>query len=406
MVNKGLVSFIIKKYLTFDKVNPFISISAILAFVGVCIGVMVLIITMAVMRGLSEEFKSKLFTMNYPLSISSIYEDGVNEQLLKRLESKYPDMIFSPYISSQVMIQSAGSISAGLLFGVDPKREVLVNSIYKEASKYANVNTTYHLIVGDGFRKDLRLHKNKKVTLYFSMLDSSGLSMMPKLKRFEYESSFKSGLVAYDDGYLYTSLQAVANVLHKNPKNYDGIHVFSKNPHKDLYVLKSEFNNKEDFHIGVIGWWEQNGNFFSAMELEKKAMLVILMLIVIVASLNILSSLMMTLMSRRKEIALLLSLGASKKEVKKIFLNLGLYIGVAGIACGLVLGFLGIYVLNNTSLLSLPEDVYGTSHIDLTLSLADFSIISIGSLVVVFLFSYYPAKLATKINVLDVLRNE
>ena len=406
MINKTLVKFIIKKYLTFDRVNPFISISAILAFVGVCIGVMVLIITMAVMRGLSEEFKSKLFTMNYPLSITSIYDDGVNEQLLNRLESKYPNMIFSPYISSQVMIQSDGSISAGLLFGVDPQKEKLVNSIYKEAVKYANLNDTYHLIVGDGFRKDLRLNYNKKVTLYFSMLDSSGLSLMPKLKRFKYKSAFKSGLVAYDNGYLYTSLKAISNVIHKSPNSYDGIHVFSPNPRKDIWVLKKEFNTKEDFHIGVLGWWEQNGNFFSAMELEKKAMLVILMLIVIVASLNILSSLLMTLMSRRKEIALLLSLGASKKEVKKIFLNLGLYIGVAGIVCGLILGFLGIYVLNNTSLLSLPEDVYGTSHIELTLSLIDFFIISIGSFVVVFLFSYYPAKLATKINVLDVLRNE
>jgi putative ABC transport system permease protein len=396
----------IRKYLTFDKTNPFISISAILAFVGVCIGVMVLIITMAVMRGLSEEFESKLFVMNYPLTLTSVYSDGVDEELLLRIEKKFPNMLFSPYRSSQVMIQSGGQISAGLLFGVDPKREKLVNSIYKKAISDVNLDNKYHLIVGDGFKKDLFLHSGKKVTLYFSLLDPAGLSLMPKLKRFTYASSFKSGLMAYDSGYLYTSLKSVANMANKNEKHYDGIHIYSKEPKADMALLRQEFKNKEDFHLGIVGWWEQNGNFFAAMELEKRAMLVVLMLIVIVASLNILSSLLMTLMSRRKEIALLLSMGANAKEIKKIFLNLGLYIGVFGIIFGIILGFLGIYILDTTNLISLPEDVYGTSNLNLSLGMGDFSIIVLGSLIVVFLFSYYPAKLATKLNVLDVLRNE
>ena len=114
----------------------------------------------------------------------------------------------------------------------------------------------------------------------------------------------------------------------------------------------------------------------------------------------------MTVMSRRKEIALLLSLGASTKEIKHIFLRLGIIIGYAGIIVGIALGFGGIYILENFDIISIPADVYGTNKLPLVLDMIDFISIVIGSMVIVFLSSYYPAVKATKIDVLDVLRNE
>jgi putative ABC transport system permease protein len=130
------------------------------------------------------------------------------------------------------------------------------------------------------------------------------------------------------------------------------------------------------------------------------------MLIILIASLNIISSLLMTVMSRRKEIALLLSLGASIKEVKHIFLRLGIIIGFSGIILGIGLGFGGIFILENFNIISLPADVYGTNKLPLVLDIIDFVSIVIGSIVIVFLSSYYPALKATQIDILDVLRNE
>ena len=138
-VNTKLINFIIKKYLTFDKKNPFISISAILAFLGVGIGVMVLIIAMAIMNGTAKEFEKKLFTMNYPLSIYPKINGIVDDNLLKKLEKKFPKLLFSPYLTSQVMIQSDDSMSGGVLFGVDKDRESAINSIYADAVK--NIDT-------------------------------------------------------------------------------------------------------------------------------------------------------------------------------------------------------------------------------------------------------------------------
>jgi len=402
-LNTKLINFIIRKYLKFDKKNPFISISAILAFLGVGIGVMVLIVAMAIMNGTAKEFEKKLFTMNYPLSIYPKVDGMIDENLLKDLESKFPDLLFSPYLSSQVMIQSDESMSGGVVFGVNKEKEAAINSIYKEAVKDIDTFNKYDIIVGQGIKDELFLYSNQKVTLYFTTVNPSGFSLMPKMKRFVYSGDFKSGLTAYDKAYMYTSIDSLRTILKKNQKYYDGIHIYSENPFKDKERIEKELPS---FGVGIVGWWQQNGNFFAAMEMEKQALFVVLMLIILIASLNIISSLLMTVMSRRKEIALLLSLGASQKEVKHIFLRLGIIIGYSGIILGILLGFFGIYLLENFDIVSLPADVYGSTKLPLVLDNIDFVSIIAGSMVIVFLSAYYPAKKATQIDVLDVLRNE
>jgi len=402
-MNKKLVNFIIKKYLQFDHKNPFISISAILAFIGVSVGVMVLILAMAIMNGTAKEFEDKLFTMNYPLSIYAEYENTVDKKLLEDLEEKFPNMKFSPYLSSQVMLQGNGQMSGGMIFGVDPVRESIINKIYKKSADEINILNKYDLIIGQGIKDNLTIFENQKLTLYFTTLNPSGFSMMPKMKRFVYKNSFKSGLTSYDSAYIYTSIEALQTILRKNKNIYDGIHIYSNDAMNDIKILKEYLANKG---VGVVGWWQQNGNFFSAMQLEKQALFIVLMLIILIASLNIISSLLMTVMSRRKEIALLLSMGATSAEIKSIFLKLGTIIGVGGILLGIFLGFTGMYILENFDIISLPADVYGTSKLPLVLDTIDFVSILFGSIMIVLLSSYYPAYKATKIDVLDVLRNE
>ena len=202
---------------------------------------------------------------------------------------------------------------------------------------------------------------------------------------------------------MYTSIEALRTILKKDNTYYDGIHIYSDKPFKDIKLIQKELSQ---FAVGIVGWWQQNGNFFAAMQMEKMALFIVLMLIILIASLNIISSLLMTVMSRRKEIALLLSLGASQKEIKHIFLRLGIVIGYAGIMVGIVFGFTGMYLLENFDIISLPADVYGTSKLPIVLDVIDFVSIVVGSMVIVFLSSYYPAVKATKIDVLDVLRNE
>jgi len=132
----------------------------------------------------------------------------------------------------------------------------------------------------------------------------------------------------------------------------------------------------------------------------------VILLIIVIASLNIIGSLLMMIMNRRKEIALMMSLGASQKEIKAIFFRLGLVVGIVGILFGILLGGSGIWALKTFDIISLPADVYGTTKIPTDLSLVDFCLIVFGSFVIVILSSYYPAKKASEVDILTTLRFE
>jgi putative ABC transport system permease protein len=356
--NSPLVLFLVKKFLRFDKTQPFISITAILAFLGVAIGVMVLMLAMAIMNGFDRDFQKKLFTMNYPLTIQPYGPFGVDSSLLASLEKEFPELKFSPYIRSNAMIKSGDMMEGGVVFGVNLQKEGKVNSVVeKSLAETKESSGTFGVIVGKDIINDFGVSHGEEVTLIFTQMQPMGMGFSPAIKRFRIDGNFTSGLAAYDKAYMFTSLDAMSAICGMEEGKYHGIHVYSDNPESD----KERIAQKLPPMVGVIGWWEQNGNFFSAMELEKQALFIVLMLIILIASLNIISSLLLTVMSRRKEIALLLSMGASANETKQIFFRLGMVIGVSGIVFGIILGFSGIYLLGNFDIISLPADVYGTS---------------------------------------------
>jgi putative ABC transport system permease protein len=397
-MNKKFVNFIVKKYLKFDKTQPFISVSFILAFLGIATGVGVLIIAMSIMNGMDEEFEKKLTIMNYPLTIYSQIGDNIDEKFVKRLEIKYPNLKFSPYIQTSAIIKNR-QMNGVILYGVDFKKEKEINPIFSNSTK-DNQFRKFDIVVGKRLFDNMGINKKDKVVMIFSNVDPYGIEVAPRLKKVRIVSYFHSGLNAYDKGIAYMNIEGLKIILRQ--KNYTGIHIYSKHPFKDIKKLKKDL----PFGVGIIGWWQQNGNFFSALKLEKRAMFLVLMLIIIVASLNIIGSLLMMIMNRRKEIALMMSLGASKKEIKAIFFRLGMVVGFFGIIAGISLGGFGIWVLNTFDIISLPADVYGTSKIPTDLSLVDFCLIIIGAVVVIMLSSFYPAKKASEVDILTTLRFE
>jgi len=299
------------------------------------------------------------------------------------------------------MVRSGSKLEGGYIFGVNFKDEAAVNAVLANAIENKEFNK-FDVIVGKTLKKEFELYLGEKLMYIFTDVEPGGLSVIPKIKRFNIESVFDSGLSAYDKAYSYTSIEALQTMLHMPNNIYNGIHIYSKNPHKDIEKIK-EFL---PINATVKGWWEDNLNFFAALEMEKVSLFIVLMLIILIASINIVSSLLMTVMNRRGEIALLLSLGASAKEIKKIFLYLGIVIGVSGIAAGVILGLGGIWALSTFDIVSLPKDVYPTSTLPLDLSLQDFFMIVIGAFAIVIFSSFYPAKKASEVDILTVLRNE
>jgi putative ABC transport system permease protein len=401
--NRSIIGYLVKRYLRWDKTQPFISVTAILAFVGVSIGVMVLLVTMAIMNGTVKEFEDKLFAMNYPITIYPKYSlNTLTQGNIDFISSKMPHLKFSPFIKTQAIIKNGNSLSGGMVYGVDFEKEAKINKIIAKSVEGFDKVNGFKLITGKGISDELNMEKNSKVMMIFTNTEPVGFSNAPKMKRFKYINYFESGLIAYDKAFMYTDIKALAKIQ-KLPQNiYDGVHVYSKDPHKDIKALEQIL----PYNLGAIGWWEQNGNFFSALEMEKKALFLILMLIILVASLNIISSLLMTVMNRRKEIALLLSLGASKAEIKKTFFYLGVIIGGSGVVFGVLLGLGSIFILQNYDIITIPADVYGTSKLPTNLSMMDLGLTVFGAFVVIILSSFYPALKASKIDVLNVLRYE
>ncbi len=399
-MNSRFVNTMVRRYLRFDREHPFIFLSAILAFLGIAIGVTVLIIAMAIMNGMEKEFEKRLFVMNYPLTIYPKVRDSVDQDLLESLENKFLDLKFSPYMQTQVLIRKGSTLKGGLLFGVDPEREKEVNPVFAKA--YTKPFGKYGVIVGKPLARELGIEEGEKIMFLFSRMEPAGLSFMPLTKRFVVEGLFRSGLNAYDESYYYTTFRTFEKILKRDTGIYDGIHIESKNPMRDIETIRSELPSS----VGILGWWEQNGNFFAAMQMEKRALFIVLMLIILIASLNIVSSLLMTVMNRRSEVALLLSLGASRREIMQLFFRLGLIIGLGGIAVGTILGLGGMEILGKFDIITLPEDVYGTSRLPLDLDWRDFTGIIVGAFLITLFSSLYPARKASQIDPLKVLRNE
>lgn len=399
-----LASFLLPKYLKFDKTQPFIFVTSLIAFLGIAIGVMVLLVAMAIMNGITKELQEKIFAMNAPINLKAKGKNAVPRDLLHRLQIEFPDLRFSPYLQSYAMIKTNYGIFPTLIFGIDPSYEAPINPVLEPRLHDELVD--FDLIMGEDFYTSYGIQKGEKIILFFTDLTPSALSFSPTMKRFNVSEFFSSGIRAYDRGYSYTSIASLAKIKGIQSEIYDGIHIDSKDPMQDYdrisHFLDQHFKNR----FLLEGWWHQNANLFSAIELEKRALFIVLLLIILMASLNIISSLLMVIMNRRKEIALLLSMGATSKEIKRAFFAIGISLGMAGIALGFLLGFGVMAFLSHFPIISLPANVYGTTTLPLDLSLMDGILIAIGSVLIVSASSYYPAYKASRINLLDVLRNE
>ncbi len=400
-MKKNLVTYLVKKFLRFDKEQPFIFISALLAFLGITLGVMVLLIAMALMNGFDNEFKKKLTIMNYPLTVLPKFYGAVNQDLLIELENKFPNLAFSPYVQSAVISKSGSNLEGGYIFGVNFEDEAKVNSVLHEAIGDQKFKK-FDVIIGKSLQEEYGTQIDEKLMYIFTNVEPGGFGVTPKIKRFHVKSVFDSGLSAYDKAYHYTSLAALQTLLHMPSDMYDGIHIYSQEPMQDIQRIAEVL----PVSVAIKGWWQDNVNFFAALEMEKTALFIVLMLIILIASINIISSLLMTVMNRRGEIALLLSLGTTTAEIKKVFLYLGIVIGISGIVAGVILGLSGIWILGTFDIINLPKDVYPTSTLPLDLNLSDFIMIVIGAFIIVVFSSYYPAKKASEVDILTVLRNE
>jgi lipoprotein-releasing system permease protein len=414
--------FIGTRYLRAKRKQTFISIISVISMAGVTVGVMALIVVIAVMTGFETDLREKILGVTSHIVLMQ-HGGGIADYraVSERVEEVDGVVAATPFIYTQVMLKSASNVSGAVLRGIEPQTAVRVIDIEKNLEggnlKALEVPTRSQGTLptrADSFPPGIILGKELAGTLGVREGDTvyiispkgmlTPIGQVPGMKRFTVSGIFKSGMYEYDASLAYIALGEAQKIVRMGDK-VTGIEIRVQ----DIYRAGSIARSIEEA-LGLLyftrDWMRMNRNLFSALKLEKAAMFIILTLIVLVAAFNIASTLIMMVMDKNKDIAILKSMGATSRSIKKIFVFEGLIIGIVGTCLGVCGGALLCWLLAQYKFIELPGDVYYISTLPVRMELLDVAIISFGAIVISFLATLYPARQAARLDPVQALRYE
>ena len=413
--------FIGLRYLKAKRKQTFISIITVISIAGVMVGVMALIIVLSVMSGFEKTLKEKILGTQAHLVVLKTSQEGMDhyDEVIQKTGEVKGVLAAAPFIFSQVMLSSGSSVSGVVLKGIDPDREGKVTELANNLKagrlqdlKEVQAGDAPPIILGVELAKHLSVSPGDRIQVISPLGTMTPMGMMPKMKRFRVVGIFHSGMYEYDNSMAYVSIES-AQKFFGMESQVTGIQVKTD----DLYRVKEigrELRKKLGFPYWTKDWMEMNRNLFSALRLEKIAMFIILVLIVLVAAFNIISTLIMVVMEKHKDIAILKSMGASSKGILRIFMIEGLVIGVVGTTLGTLLGLLAAFNLekitgfveNLFGFKILASDVYYIDKLPSQVNGPDVVIITATAILISLLATLYPSWRASRLDPAEALRYE
>jgi len=402
--------FIALRYLKSKKKHKGISVNTLISVGGVAVGVMALLVVLSVMSGFHEDLQKKILGVNAHMVIVSYkgiisdYKD-VNE----RLKNDKDIVASAPFILGQVMVSYGKRAHGVYLRGINPETEVKTTEIGKfmkegSLSKLTSVDERPGIILGKELAGSLGVFQGDVINILSPVGKIGPLGMLPKIKQFRVVGIFEVGMFEYDSNLVLTDIGA-AQEFFDMKQDITGIQLRLADIYK-ASLVRERIQKELAFPLYAKDWMQMNRNLFSALKLEKFAMFVILILIILVASFNIVSTLIMNVMEKRREIAILKAMGATDRGIMNIFILQGLFIGVLGTIIGVTGGYLLCYILNTYEIIKLPADVYYLSHLPVKTKFIDFVTVSLSAVIISFLATIYPAWQAAKMNPVEPLRYE
>ena len=399
------------RFLKARKNDGFLNVISIFSFIGISLGVAVLIIVMSVMNGFRTELINKIVGFNSHITVQP-YEQAIKINDVKKgsLELISKNLILSN--SSEAIIikekSSKGILLRGYLEDDFSKLELINNKNFVGETKNLEKN---FISIG----KELSFTLDLKIGDNISIMSSSGVETiignLPKQKTFTVISIFDSGLADFDNNIIFLNLETLEEFsnLSKNDRNLE---VYLKNPQK----IENQKNIVQKiFPMDLVSSWaDMNKSLFSALKVERNVMFIILSLIIIVAAFNIISGLTILVKNKTKDIAILKSIGVLNKSIIKIFFLIGVIIGTSATLFGIFLGVtFSIYVesirefISNTFDITLfPEEIYFLSTLPSEINLSSIFLISICSIFITILVSIFPAMKAAKLDPIKSLKYE
>lgn len=408
----GFEFFIGKRYLRARRKQAFISLIGILSTAGVTVGVMALIVVIAVMAGAQSEFRSRILGVDSH-AILMRYGGEIDDyrSLIEEVKEVPGVLSARPFIYTQSMLRSAAGAAGAVLKGIDPPTATedgidgmgeAFRTLYRQAPAETEAARGTPIVIGKELGRKLNVVEGDTVYLISFRGMVSPIGHVPAMKRFRVAGFFASGMYQFDEAYAFVRLTDAQRVL-KLEDQVSGIEIRVHDIYQaDKVALR--IKEKLGFPYWTKDWMEMNANLFFALKLEKTAMFVILTLIVLVAAFNIASTLIMMVMKKTRDIAILKAMGATDGSIMRIFVIKGMVIGGMGTLLGVVLGIAVCYLLKHYPFIQLPGNIYYFTTLPVQLQVLDVLTIAAAALAICFVATLYPARQAARLNPVDAIR--
>lgn len=405
-------TFIALRYLLALRKQSFISVISLFAVCGVALGVAALIVVIGVMNGFSKDLRDKILGVNAHVVVSAFGPAMHGWQDVSSIIEKVDGVSgVTPFIYSEVMLSGQGGVKGLVLRGIDPdtsrgvlnlSEEMVEGSVdgLKDSEPFPGI------VVGRELARRLGLAPGVRVNLLSPSGKKTAAGFTPQLKVFQVAGIFRTGLFEYDSSLGYVTVDDARELLGVTGDVVTGLEV-KLNRVDDAGPVSERIKAAlKAYPVSVRNWQDMNANLFAALKLEKTAMFIILAMIVLVGSFSIVTTLVMLVIQKTRDIAILSSLGAESSSIRRIFMLQGTLIGVVGTAIGFGLGIPISLLLKKYQFIKLPSNVYPVDYLPVRLDPLDLTCIGVAALVLCFLATVYPAKKAANLNPSEALRYE
>ncbi len=409
--------FIGLRYLKAKRKQTFVSLITFISIAGVMVGVTALIVVIAVMNGFKEDLRDKILGVTSHVVISRFDGNISNYQEVRaKVEEVSGVNAATPFIYTQVMISSRKAISGAVLRGIEPKTASKVINLPKNLragsleeleaeNKPAGLRSTPGIILGNELARNIGASRGEPVMVISPLGRLTPLGRVPRSQTFRVAGIFDSGMYEYDSTIAYVSLWAAQRFLGIGDR-VTGIEVRVDEIYEADRVARAVGKALDGYPYWSRDWMRMNKNLFSALKLEKIVMFIILTLIILVAAFNIVGTLIMVVIEKTRDIAILKSMGATRRSIMKIFMIEGAVIGLVGTLLGLLGGYTLCKLLATYKFIELPSDVYYISTLPVQMNPLDVAIIALAAIVITLAASVYPAWQASRFDPAEAIRYE
>jgi len=420
--------FISLRYLRARRKQVFVSIITFISIAGIFLGVAALIIVIAVMNGFETDLRSKILGINSHVILMQYNGPMKDYSQVMGEVTQVPGVVAAtPFIYSQAMLKNRNSVTGIVLRGLSTEDalkvinlgkiregsvDALRDGIQKIPGLKPDIAALPGILIGRELAKNLGLFLYEPVHVLSPAGISTPMGLVPRMKPFVVVGIFESGFYEYDSTLAYISLKECQEFLNMGD-TVTGLEIRVTDIYQADRIAKT-IEQKLGYPYWGRHWMEMNKNLFSALRLEKRVMFIILSLIVLVAAFNIISALIMIVMEKNKDIAILKTMGATRFGIMKIFIYQGLIVGAIGTVLGCLAGLLVAFNLEAISRFVeklfgfkiLPGDVYYLSELPSQVNFGDVGIIIVGTMLISFLSTIYPSWRASRLDPAESLRYE